>query len=151
MKIVKNRIRARIGDPSFIRIQYIRYADDFIVGIASNKKITEIIKSEILKFLIDTLDIKCNPEKTHVRNIFTRKVMFLGVLLSLTPTSGKPYKGGKILTPRPLIEAPISLILAKLVGQGIGKKLPGGGFGPRRVGHLVHEPNHMVEKYFYQR
>lgn len=151
IKIIKERIHRYKDTNHFLRIAYIRHTNDFIVGIASNKKIAKKVKRAILHFLQQTLDIKCNPEKTKITNIFTEKVLFLGILLSLTPIAKKPYKGGKIITPRPLIEAPVKIICAKLIRQGIGKKLSRGDFKPRMTGRLIHETDADVVKYFHQR
>jgi group II intron reverse transcriptase/maturase len=45
----------QVDDPGFIRIKYLRYADDWIVGIWGNRALAEQIKQEIKTFLHDQL------------------------------------------------------------------------------------------------
>lgn len=58
-------------------IYYVRYADDFIVSVNGKYKDAEIIKQKINDFL-KGLDIELNMEKTHITDIYKKKVYFLG-------------------------------------------------------------------------
>ena len=53
-------------DPSYRRIQYNRYADDFVVGIIGSKADAEKVKQDIMVFLRDTLKLTLSEEKTKV-------------------------------------------------------------------------------------
>ena len=53
-------------DPSFRRIQYNRYADDFVVGIIGARADAEKVKEDIKVFLSDTLKLTLSDEKTKV-------------------------------------------------------------------------------------
>lgn len=64
-------------DDSYKRIQYVRYADDFIIGVIGNKKDAEQIKSDVGKFLMDRLDLEMSDAKTKVTHTGDR-ARFLG-------------------------------------------------------------------------
>lgn len=64
-------------DSEFIRVKYVRYADDFIIGVIGSKELTEQIKNEVAEFLQDRLKLTLSPEKTLITN-FKDPVKFLG-------------------------------------------------------------------------
>ncbi|WP_137665515.1 reverse transcriptase domain-containing protein [Enterococcus hulanensis] len=53
-------------DESYRRIKYVRYADDFIIGLIGSKKDAETIKSDIQRFLKEKLKIELSMEKTLI-------------------------------------------------------------------------------------
>jgi len=55
-----------IIDPSYKRIQYNRYADDFVIGVIGSKEDAENIKNEIKGFLNEKLNLILSEEKTKV-------------------------------------------------------------------------------------
>lgn len=59
-----------------IKIQYIRYANDFILGTVSNKEFAYKTLSYI-SLILDSLNIKLNTEKTHVKH-HEKGTLFLG-------------------------------------------------------------------------
>jgi group II intron reverse transcriptase/maturase len=64
-------------DPDYRRLQYLRYADDFLVGIQGNKADAEEIKRWLENFLRDELQLELSVEKTLITNAKER-VRFLG-------------------------------------------------------------------------
>lgn len=64
-------------DSEFIRIKYVRYADDFIIGVIGSKELAERIKKEVAEFLTTKLKLTLSEEKTLITN-FTEPVNFLG-------------------------------------------------------------------------
>ena len=44
-------------DDSYKRMQYVRYADDFLIGVIGSKKDCEIIKKDIAEFLCQNLGL----------------------------------------------------------------------------------------------
>lgn len=69
------------NDPNFRRLQYVRYADDFIIGIAGPKKLAERIKSLITRFLRQKLSLTLSPDKTHITALRENRVPFLGYII----------------------------------------------------------------------
>ena len=53
-------------DPDYRRLQYTRYADDFLLGFVGSKKEAEAIMEEVKDFLGGTLQLECSDEKTKI-------------------------------------------------------------------------------------
>ncbi len=53
-------------DGDYRRIQYLRYADDFLVGVIGSKADAEKVKTDIGLFLSDKLKLTMSPEKTLI-------------------------------------------------------------------------------------
>lgn len=64
-------------DGSYKRIQYVRYADDFLIGVIGSKSDAEQIKSDIGKFFTEHLKLELSEEKTLITNS-KDKARFLG-------------------------------------------------------------------------
>lgn len=77
-QIEKRGIKRIIESEKFIRIQYVRYADDFIVGVRGSKKLAAKICKLIKKFLSSVLGLKLNRNKTFIINTYAGKTKFLG-------------------------------------------------------------------------
>lgn len=123
MEIVKRRVSSRVYGPENNRLKYVRYADDFIVGIAGSKQLAEDIKLKISEFLERELGLNISIRKSKVTNLVRERVIFLGAEIHKTPRKKLPYKNGKVLTPRIKISAPIRNLIDKLMAEGIGKKI----------------------------
>lgn len=68
-----------------ILIYYIRYADDWIIGINGPKSIATKMKEEIEEFLLTKLKLKLSKEKTKITDITDgkNKIFFLGYNITL--------------------------------------------------------------------
>ena len=71
-------------DPEYIRIKYIRYADDFVVMIIGSKALTEEVREKIAQFLKAELHLELSMEKTVITNLTTDRVNFLGYEIAKT-------------------------------------------------------------------
>ncbi len=60
------------------RILYVRYADDFLIGINGSFERTQLLKEEINKFLEEELRLTMSWEKTKITNAKEDKLLFLG-------------------------------------------------------------------------
>jgi len=65
-------------DPDYVRIRYVRYADDFLIYIIGPLALAKQIRDKTAKFLKDKLQLKLNMEKTLITNMLKDKVKFLG-------------------------------------------------------------------------
>jgi group II intron reverse transcriptase/maturase len=54
------------SDEGYKRLQYIRYADDFILGVIGSKADAETIKGDISRFLSEKLKLTLSEEKTKI-------------------------------------------------------------------------------------
>lgn len=64
-------------DPSYRRMEYIRYADDFLIAIRGPNEDAVKIRDELAEFLKTRLRLELNLEKTHITHI-SKRVGFLG-------------------------------------------------------------------------
>ncbi|GEP90710.1 group II intron reverse transcriptase/maturase [Chitinophaga terrae (ex Kim and Jung 2007)] len=64
-------------DETFKRLKYVRYADDFILGVIGSKKECERVKEDIKQFLFNELQLELSDEKTLITHA-TKPAKFLG-------------------------------------------------------------------------
>jgi group II intron reverse transcriptase/maturase len=117
-------------DPNFVRVRYVRYADDWVVGIIGPKRLAEEIKEKVRQFLKAELDLTLSEEKTVITNARTADAKFLGYRMRLgrsktaeqkqtlsTNASGKNFKrrstGMQIV-----LKAPMEELIKKLTQKG---------------------------------
>ena len=76
---------SEIKDSSFRRLGYVRYANEFIVGIKGSKREASQLRTEIREFLEKNLKLELNIEKIKIANFATEEVKFLGYIIKQTP------------------------------------------------------------------
>lgn len=106
-------------DAGFRRLQYVRYADDFIIGIIGSKADAQAVKQEIGSYIADCLKLELSDEKTLVTKA-TDRAKFLGYEIRVTPQSNHTKKtkrgtkarnfGGHIM-----LEVPTAAVRSKLL------------------------------------
>jgi group II intron reverse transcriptase/maturase len=79
-------------DNSFVRIKYIRYADDFLIGVRGPKTLAEKVLQTVKFFLKSNLQLSINEEKSEIFNTYSNKIPFLGMLLHNVSTTHIPYR-----------------------------------------------------------
>ena len=73
------RLPSRLpDDPTFKRVWYVRYADDWLVGVIGSKDDAVTIKTRIAQFLQNELHLELSQEKTLITHARTEKANFLG-------------------------------------------------------------------------
>lgn len=111
-------------DSNFKRIQYVRYADDFLIGIIGNKEDAKKIKMKIKEFLNDTLKLELSDEKTLITHS-KKKAHFLGYDIYVRHTqAAKRNKSGhlrRFLSGTVVLEVPMDCIKKKLLDYGAMK------------------------------
>lgn len=55
-------------DTNYKRVQYVRYADDFLIGIIGSKEDAQQVKEDIANFLRKELKLTLSNEKTLITN-----------------------------------------------------------------------------------
>lgn len=65
-------------DPNYKRLRYVRYADDFLLGLIGTKEDAERIKERLKAFLQDRLGLEMSAEKTLITHARTDHARFLG-------------------------------------------------------------------------
>jgi group II intron reverse transcriptase/maturase len=69
-------------DPTFRRLRYCRYADDFLLGFIGPKAEAEEIKEQIKLFLHDALKLELSEAKTLITHAKSEAARFLGYEIS---------------------------------------------------------------------
>ena len=106
-------------DNNFKRLQYIRYCDDFIIGIIGSKEDAKKVKEEIGQFIQNKLHLELSNEKTLITKA-TNKARFLGYDIRVTPKSNLTKKTKRGIKARNygghvMLEVPTELIQKKLI------------------------------------
>jgi group II intron reverse transcriptase/maturase len=141
-------------DPNYVRVKYLRYADDWIVGVIGPRWLAEQIKEEIGLFLREELQLQLSAEKTLITHAKTETANFLGVRLGIGYARTGEAKVGvvKRQTSRPFrkritgyfpkLEAPINKLIHKLHAKGFCDKE---GYPTSRAGWTVLDADQLVQ------
>lgn len=73
-------------DENYRRMKYVRYADDFLIGIIGSKADCEKIKAEIAQYMSDALKLELSAEKTLITHA-QKTAKFLGYEISVRKSS----------------------------------------------------------------
>jgi len=118
------------NDPNFVRVRYVRYADDFLLGIAGTKEMVMEIRDRLITFVKS--DLKLTLTGGSITHIAAGKVDFLGVVISAVPHSKFPKRFGKTLEKKKRVKNRIKLQkqvreerLLKTVRTALKKSLKG--------------------------
>lgn len=85
-----------VDDEEYRKLEYIRYADDFLLSFSGPKREAEEIKEEIGKFLKDRLKLELSREKTLITHATTQKARFLGYDLNIMRSKDRKTVNGKM-------------------------------------------------------
>jgi len=83
-------------DPSYRRLRYVRYADDFLLGLVGTKEDAERIKGQLKTFLKERLGLEMSDEKTLVTHAGTDRAKFLGYEVGTMRSAEKTSINGYI-------------------------------------------------------
>lgn len=136
-----------------IRIEYVRYADDWMIGVAGHRKLALQIKERTASFMKNTLKQSLHPTKTKISDLRKGNVYFLGYEIFLPknrPISG--YKGTGVKTirrgqPQLRFDLPVTKITNRYVKRGYLKKLTKGVRPISRASYSVLEDHAIVHHY----
>jgi nicotine oxidoreductase len=126
-------IPSQIRDSSFIRVNYVRYADDFVISVLGPYSLAQCIWTEIRGFIQKNIGLSLNESKTGIKS-FKRGFSFLGTNISSRSHNISPVKlitkgpnaGLKSrITPLMNLHVPIRKLMERLVLRGYAKWLPG--------------------------
>jgi len=68
-RLTEEQLKTRFDDPldpDYRRLQYTRYADDFLFGFIGSKMEAECLLGKVRSFLQETLNLECSEEKTKI-------------------------------------------------------------------------------------
>jgi group II intron reverse transcriptase/maturase len=125
-------------DPNYKRLNYIRYADDWLIGLIGSLEDAMTIKEKIKAFLKENLKINLNEDKTLITHSANEEALFLGTLIQCPIYKeqrfiSKELKSGITVKQRigcghVTLKAPADRLINKLKNAGFcdggGKSLP---------------------------
>lgn len=133
-------------DPSFCRIHFVRYADDFIVGVTSSHEVALEVKNMIKEFLCNHLKLNLNELKTQITHIREKDIFFLGTFIKGNWKKEKPIRLINFpsretsiktrVTLRLSLHAPIKKLFDKATAEGFFRR-DGINYKPTFVGKLI--------------
>ena len=110
-------------DDGYKRMKYVRYADDFLIGVIGSKRDSELIKEDIKQFLADKLKLTLSNEKTLITHAnspakFLGYEIFVRKFSDKTRRSGKTGRLMKVYGKKVVLKVPIETIRKKLIDYG---------------------------------
>lgn len=73
-------------DADYKRLKYVRYADDFLIGVIGSKEDAKRIKEDVKRFLADKLALELSEEKTLITHT-SKAAKFLGYEIDVTSSN----------------------------------------------------------------
>lgn len=135
---LRRRTKSLMANPEVTRIKYVRYADDWLVGVWGPKIAASQLKTNIQNFL-KSLKLELSVEKTLITSARQGRAFFLGTFVKrLASNKGsmsiKMYHGLKRRMPTGNLwmSAPIIEIIKKLEAKGF-LKVDGGRWTPLSI------------------
>lgn len=126
-------------DDSYVRINYVRYADDFVISIEGSFNLAKTILSRVENYVNEELRLKFNPDKTSISKFSKQPFKFLGFSID-PPMSERGIKpseniriNDKIIRRRKKVRIRINMDTHKVL-----KKLTANGFIRKRTSHSKH-------------
>jgi retron-type reverse transcriptase len=142
-------------DPNFKRLYYVRYVDDFVVGVVGSRRASVDIQEKIRVFLLDNLKLTLSEEKTLLTRFSNDFIFFLGALIKGSWEKEKRIKlikrkgvSRKVrLTSRVVLHAPIKRIFEKATDSGFFFKRSEKAI-PTKVGRLINLDHADIINYY---
>ncbi len=149
-------------DETYRRVKYVRYADDFLIGIIGSKADCETMKTDITRFMEKNLKLELSQEKTlitHAQNA----AKFLGYEISIRKSTAykrnknnvlmKSFNGNVILT------LPMGIVKEKLLeynvisiksqkGKEIWQAKYRGSLNKRGIAEIVSQYNSEIRGFY---
>jgi len=142
-------------DPNFVRIKYVRYADDWLIGVIGSHELAEEIKDRVGEFLKDKLALTLSQDKTRITNARMEEAEFLGYRIrrgrardaqkvtASTNGSGRQFKR-RSTGMEVVLKAPMDRLIKRLASKGFcdGKGVP-----KHKAGWTVLDEDQIISLY----
>lgn len=154
----KQRRKVNSKDPfdrDFKRLCYVRYVDDFVVGVIGSREDTVELEEKIRMFLKNELKLTLSSEKTLITHFSKQYITFLGTLIKgtwerekkLATVKRKGVTRKEKVTSRTVLKAPIKLLFEKATLNGFFKKR-NNEFVPTYVGRCINLDHEDILRYY---
>ena len=105
-------------DADYKRLKYIRYADDFLIGVVGSKADCEKMKEDFTHFMREKLKLELSDEKTLITNAHD-SAKFLGYEISVRKSEVKRYNNlgyfKRVFNGQVVLTLPLATIQKKLL------------------------------------
>jgi group II intron reverse transcriptase/maturase len=102
------------SDPTYRRLRYVRYADDWLLGFTGPRAEAEAIKREVGEFLRDQLKLELSDAKTLITHARSQAARFLGYEVHVfQEDSARDPTGRRKINGVIGLKAPVEVIRAK--------------------------------------
>lgn len=152
-----------VNDPSFIRVHYVRYADDWLIGVDGPKSLAFDIKEQIRDYLRENLGLTLSVEKTKIGNAQKEPAFFLGTYVQIGRSikveakqskinvTGKRQFSRRASNMGVIFRLPTQLVIQKLHANdfcdGEGNPTPKRAWSIMETRDLVTRFNHLLNGY----
>lgn len=108
---------------------YVRYADDFIIGLQGTRKETQMLLTDLTQWLEANLKLTLHPKKTFIRHFTSESISFLGVRIGPINLNDRPvrlYSTGvrQRTTPRLPMTLDVKALFKRMKDRGFVKFRP---------------------------
>jgi group II intron reverse transcriptase/maturase len=102
-----------LNDPEYRRLKFVRYADDWLLGLIGTKEEAERIKEQIKSFLHDELGLELSHEKTLITHARTEAARFLSYQISASQDDTRQTKKKRSVNGTMRLRVPPDLLKKK--------------------------------------
>ncbi|MGN4257099.1 reverse transcriptase domain-containing protein [Bacillus cereus group sp. MYBKT14-1] len=129
-------------DENYRRLKYVRYADDFLIGVIGSKEDAILIKNEIASFLKEELKLELSMEKTLITNAFKKHAKFLGFEIKVFKSEATRInslgRASRVLNGKIQLKMPHEAWIKKLQKYQAIKMCANGTWKPQPRGYFQH-------------
>lgn len=150
-QLIKTMASVDYMDTKFKRLNYIRYADDFVILVSGSLNDAKHIKLNAKEFLRSHCEAELNDEKTLITNIMDNKFEFLGAdIRKPRRTNITTIRNGVDLriVPRIFVNAPIYKLIQKLIDTGFIRRDKAGKIWPLSYNKIVNLSHYEIIKFY---
>jgi len=143
-------------DLSFRRLYYIRYADDFVIGIIGSRDECVKIREDLGNFLTEKLSLNLSLTKTSISHFNKEGIFFLGTqikgnqetekLVKTIERGGRKFKAR--VTSRTRMFAPLEKLLQKSIDNNMFKRFKSGKVIPTALKRMVNYDHSDIIGFF---
>ena len=140
-------------DKNYKRLHYVRYADDWVIGITGSKNLAKTIRDQISVFISEQLKLTLSPEKTHISHLSQEGANFLGYYIKCGRAGtysgrslSKDLFGGSKRTVgwQPRLFVPMDRIIKRLSEKNFCTSK---GFPLRKKGWIMYDDDAIIARY----
>lgn len=139
-------------DSTYKRLTYVRYADDFLIGVIGSKYDARYIKKTLTEYLMTTLQLELSSEKTLITHASEKHAGFLGynirVFRGSAPRKDAIGRVCRYLNGKVQLKMPHEAWVNKLKKYQAIKMSADGTWMPKERGYFIHnEDLEIVAQY----